>query len=153
VHFEHRLVVNGRDDFGVTLTAEQVWRGLLLRAAQPELFNPNLDRSVVLQHDETGLRRRLFYGDAQFEETLVFLANKSVHARITFPVEHVGSEHLTQIEINDLGELVLKFVYRTSVATSLERTAELEETYKSAYRAADEEVLRTLHELAAEGVI
>jgi hypothetical protein len=39
VHFEHRLVVNGRDDFGVTLTAEQVWRGLLLRAAQPELFN------------------------------------------------------------------------------------------------------------------
>src|SRR5215217_203430 len=62
--FEHLIEINDPlNPLIDTLTHEQVWRGLVLRAESPKLFVPHLDEVRIGERTDTGFRRTQRYGD------------------------------------------------------------------------------------------
>ncbi len=57
--FEHLVAVNDpMNPLADTLTREQLWRGLVLRAEQPTAFIPHLDKCEILEREAGSLKRR-----------------------------------------------------------------------------------------------
>src|SRR5471030_1057259 len=62
--FEHLIEINDPlNPLIDTLTMEQLWRGLVLRAESPKLFVPHLDECMIEQRSENGFSRQLRYGE------------------------------------------------------------------------------------------
>ncbi len=65
MHFEHLIQINDPlNPFVETMTREQLWEGLVLRAEQPQLFVLGLDSCTILSRTDSTLERELHYGQA-----------------------------------------------------------------------------------------
>ena len=77
--FEHLIEINDPlNPLIDTLTVEQVWRGLVLRAESPKLFVPHLDECDISERTDSGFSRRLRYGELVIEDKVVLLPQLQV---------------------------------------------------------------------------
>jgi hypothetical protein len=150
LHFEHLIQINDPlNPLVETLTREQLWDGLVLRAEQPQLFVLGLDRCTILSQTDRTLERELHYGHATVRDHVTLTPNESVRYDILATETHVGGSLTMTIEQPDDVQLFLRFRYETTLpVTDTEDGRQTSEIVKSAYREADIDTVRLIRHYA-----
>ncbi len=150
MNFEHLIQINDPlNPFVDTLTPEQLWEGLVLRAEQPQLFVMGLDSCTILSRTDSTLERELHYGSATVRDHVTLTPQQSVRYDILATEAHVGGSLTMTIEQPDDLQLFLRFEYRTTLpAADTEDARQTQEIVKSAYREADIDTVRLIRQYA-----
>lgn len=150
MNFEHLVQVNDPlNPLAETLTRDQLWQGLVLRAEQPQLFVLGLDSCTILSRTADTLERELHYGHATVRDRVTLTTNKSVRYDILATDAHVGGSLTMTIEQPDALQLFLRFEYATTLPMpDTEDDRQTSEIVKSAYREADIDTVRLIREYA-----
>lgn len=150
MNFEHIVQVNDPlNPLAETLTRDQLWEGLVLRAEQPQLFVLGLDSCTILSRTADTLERELHYGHATVRDRVTLTSNESVRYDILATEAHVGGSLTMTIEQPDALQLFLRFEYETTLPTpDTEDDRQTSEIVKSAYREADIDTVRLIREYA-----
>ena len=150
MNFEHLVQVNDPlNPIAETLTRDQLWEGLVLRAEQPQLFVLGLDSCTIVSRTADTLERELHYGHATVRDRVTLTSNESVRYDILATEAHVGGSLTMTIEQPDALQLFLRFEYQTTLPTpDTEDDRQTSEIVKSAYREADIDTVRLIREYA-----
>jgi len=153
LRFEHLVEINDPRNIQLdTLTPEQLWQGLVLRSAEPELFVLGLDRAEIVERGDDFVVRVLHFGKATIRDRVVFVPRREVRYETAATAEHAGGTLTMAIETPGPGALLLRFVYETTMPAIDERGDDrYAEIVKSAYHEADIDTVRKIRELAASG--
>ena len=148
MNFEHLVQINDPlNPFVDTMTRDQLWEGLVLRAEQPQLFVLGLDTCTILSRTGDTLERELHYGQATVRDRVTLLANQSVRYDILATESHVGGSLTMTIEQPDELQLFLRFEYTTTLPVSDDEDArQTQEIVKSAYRESDIDTVRLIRQ-------
>ncbi|MCG2585090.1 SRPBCC family protein [Massilia sp. TS11] len=151
--FEHLIEINDPlNPLMDTITREQLWRGLVLRADQPTLFMPHLDRCEIGARAEGSFGRRLHFGELVIEDTVYLRPLEEVRYEVPAQGEIPASHMTMAIEMPAAGRLFVRFRYDDGQAAAADgATAMYEDFKRSAYQEADIDTIRILRELAAAG--
>lgn len=151
--YEHLIEINDPlNPLIDTLSREQLWRGLVLRADTPKLFVPHLDDCQIDERVDNGFRRRLYYGELMIEDRVTLVPFHQVRYDVAPQPDINASSLLMTIEAPTADTLWVRFQYDDgNDAASDEANAMYDEFRRSAYREADIDTIRVLRELAAEG--
>ncbi|WP_414442605.1 SRPBCC family protein [Burkholderia sp. 22PA0106] len=151
MNFEHLIQINAMDNPMLpTLTRDQLWEGLVLRAEQPQLFVIGLDDCKISDRTDTTLERELHFGQATIRDRVTFTPNHQVRYDIHAANGEIGGSLTMTIEEHDDQALFLRFTY----ATTLPDTADTEDArqtqgiVKEAYRTSDIDTVRLIREYA-----
>ena len=153
MRFEHLVEINDPQNIQLdTLTPEQLWQGLVLRSAEPELFGMGLDRAEIVERGDNWGERKLHFGKATIRDRVVFEPRRVVRYETAPTDEHAGGTLTMAIETPGPGALLLRFVYETTMpAVDDSGDDRFAEIVKSAYHEADLDTVRKIRELAALG--
>lgn len=148
MNFEHLVQINDPlNPLAETLTREQLWEGLVLRAEQPQLFVLGLDSCTILSRTGDTLERELHYGHATVRDRVTLKPRESVRYDILATEAYVGGSLTMTIEQPDALQLFLRFEYETTLPTpDTEDARQTSEIVKSAYREADIDTVRLIRE-------
>jgi hypothetical protein len=151
--FAHLVEINDPlDPLIETLTRDQLWRGLVMRAEQPKLFVPYLDECHIEVRSAALIGRRLHYGDTVIADQVSFLPSLQLHYHVPQQKDIPASDLNVTIEEPQPGRLYVRFEYDDN--NSAEETA-AEAFYndfrRSAYKESDIDTVRVIRELAAAG--
>lgn len=148
MNFEHLVQVNDPlNPLAETLTREQLWEGLVLRAEQPQLFVLGLDSCTILSHTGDTLERELHYGHATVRDRVTLTPHERVRYDILATEAYVGGSLTMTIEQPDALQLFLRFEYETTLPIpDTEDARQTSEIVKSAYREADIDTVRLIRE-------
>jgi hypothetical protein len=151
--FEHLIQINDPlNPLIDTITREQLWRGLVLRADSPRMFMPHLDDCTIDERAETGFRRRLRYGDVVIEDRVHLSPLHQVRYEIPAQNDIAASTLVVTIEAPDAQSLYVRFQYDDGTGEAQDAATAMYDDFKrSAYHEADLDTIRLLRELAAEG--
>ena len=151
--FEHLIEINDPlNPLIDTLSHEQLWRGLVLRAESPMLFVPHLDECTIEQRDETGFSRRLRYGKLVIADRVVLHPMHQVRYEVAAQQDISASSLTMTIEQPHPAALWVRFEYddghdaQTDAANAM-----YDEFRRSAYQESDIDTIRVLRTLVAEG--
>lgn len=159
MNFEHLIQVNDPlNPLVESLTRQQLWEGLVLRAEQPQLFVIGLDSCTILSRTDLTLERELHYGAATVRDRVTLTPNESVRYDILATEAHVGGSLTMTIEQPDALQLFLRFEYKTTLPTAdTEDARQTTEIVKSAYREADIDTVRLIrkyvHDSSGSGAV
>lgn len=150
MHFEHLIQVNDpQNPLAQSLTREQLWDGLVLRAEQPQRFVVGLDSCAILSRTGHMLERELHYGCATVRDRVTLTPNESVRYDILATEAHVGGSLIMSIEQPEPMQLFVRFQYETTLPTAdTEEARQTVEIVKSAYRETDIDTVRLIREYA-----
>ncbi|RQS59892.1 DUF1857 family protein [Burkholderia sp. Bp8963] len=150
MNFEHLIQINADDPAVPTLTRDQLWEGLVLRAEQPQLFVIGLDSCVIHERTVTTLERELHFGSATVRDRVTFTPNEQVRYDIHAADGEIGGSLTMSIEERGDLQLFLRFEYRTTLAVSddTEDARQTHEIVKEAYRTSDIDTVRLIREYA-----
>jgi hypothetical protein len=150
--FEHLIQINDPlNPLVESMTREQLWEGLVLRAEQPHLFVLGLDSCTILSRTESTLERELHYGHATVRDRVTLNSNESVRYDILATEAHVGGSLTMTIEQPDDVQLFLRFHYETTLPVAdTEDARRTSEIVKSAYREADIDTVRLIRKYTQE---
>lgn len=156
LNFDHLIQINDPlNPLIEPLTREQLWHGLVLRAEQPQLFVPGLDRCVIRSRVGDVLERELQYGPAALvRDRAILTPETQVRYEIAATETYVGGSLTMTIEQPDELQLFLRFEYRTTLPESRtegEEAHRTQEIVKSAYREADIDTVRLIRQYAHTG--
>ena len=156
MNFEHLIQINDPlNPLVETLTREQLWEGLVLRAEQPQLFVIGLDSCSILSRTESTLERELHYGQATVRDRVTLTPQQSVRYDILATAEYVGGSLTMTIEQPDELQLFLCFEYKTSLPSADDNgdpdARQTEEIVKSAYRESDIDTVRLIRQFVGAG--
>ncbi len=148
MNFEHLIQINDPlNPFVDTMTREQLWEGLVLRAEQPQLFVLGLDSCTILSRTDSTLERELHYGQATVRDRVTLQPNESVRYDILATESYVGGSLTMTIEQPDELQLFLRFEYKTTLpAADTEDERQTNEIVKSAYRESDIDTVRLIRQ-------
>ncbi len=148
MNFEHLIQINDPlNPLVESMTREQLWEGLVLRAEQPQLFVIGLDSCTILSRTDSTLERELHYGQATVRDRVTYTPNQSVRYDILPTATYVGGSLTMTIEQPDPLQLFLRFDYRTTLPTADSgEVHETSEIVKSAYREADIDTVRLIRQ-------
>ncbi|TDN70868.1 SRPBCC family protein [Paraburkholderia sp. BL10I2N1] len=148
MNFEHLIQINDPlNPFVESMTREQLWEGLVLRAEQPQLFVLGLDSCTILSRTDSTLERELHYGQATVRDRVTLAPNESVRYDILATEAYVGGSLTMTIEQPDELQLFLRFEYKTTLpAADTEDTRQTNEIVKSAYRESDIDTVRLIRQ-------
>jgi hypothetical protein len=151
--FEHLIEVNDpMNPLMDTLTREQVWRGLVLRAESPKLFIPHLDDCDISAREAGSFKRRLRYGDLVVEDTVLLTPLQEVRYEVPAQGEISASTLVMSIEAPTSAMLYVRFSYDDGKEESLDQASKMyDEFKKSAYQEADIDTVRILRQMAEQG--
>lgn len=151
MNFEHLIQINDPlNPLVETLTRDQLWEGLVLRAEQPQLFVIGLDSCTILSRTDLTLERELHYGSATVRDRVTLTPNESVRYDILATEAHVGGSLTMTIEQPDATQLFLRFHYETTLPTAdTEDARQTTEIVKSAYRESDIDTVRLIRQYAS----
>jgi len=148
VRFEHLVEVNdARNPLVAVVTREQLWRGLVWRAEQPQLFVHQLSEATILTRTEARIVRALRYGDVLVTDDVSFVPFERVHYDIAAQDEIPRSSLTMSIEEPRPGALFVRFFYADDCA---EDTV-VDELRRAAYQDADIDTVATIRSLAESG--
>jgi hypothetical protein len=152
--FEHLIEINDPlNPLMDTITRDQLWRGLVLRAESPKMFVPHLDECTIDERTSDSFRRRLRYGDLVVVDQVILAPLEQVRYEVPAQGEISQSRLTMSIEEPAPGRLFVRFRYDDGHNEPVvdEVNAMYDEFKKSAYQEADLDTIRILRELAADG--
>lgn len=133
-----------------SLTRDQLWRGLVMRAEAPKLFMPHLDDCRLSDKSMDSVRRELRYGQLVILDKVTYLPQIQVLYEVPAQGEIPSSRMSMTIEEPEEDMLFVRFEYddgQTEEAGSEE--AFYNEFRRSAYQEADIDTVRIIRELVA----
>lgn len=154
MYFEHLIEVN-EDPAQRALSADELWRGLVLRAEDPMQFVEAVSAVRIVARGEGWLEREVEFGALQVSERVEFVDASRVCYHTRPSEQHAGGEMTMTLEA-DAGRLFVRFVYDTPVpedAALGEGMEQLAPYLKQAYRMADLDTVRTIRRLAEAGLL
>lgn len=151
--FEHLIQINDPlNPLIDTLTREQLWRGLVLRADSPKLFVPHLDESTILERSSGSFTRRLRYGELVIEDRVLLTPLQQVRYEVHAQGDISASSLTMTIEMPSEHTLFVRFRYDDGHDEPTDAAnAMYDEFKKSAYVEADIDTVRIVREMAAAG--
>lgn len=151
--FEHLVEINDpHNPLVERLSRAQLWRGLVLRAENPEAFVPALDRCTILEKTELSLSRELHYGDIVVRDSVTFLPPHQVVYQVPAQKDIPASTLTMTIEEPEAGVFFMRFAYDDGASAQQdEANALFDEFRRSAYKEADIDTIRTIRLMAEEG--
>ncbi|MDR0933809.1 MAG: DUF1857 family protein [Burkholderiaceae bacterium] len=151
MRFEHIIEINRPEDPRVVpLTRLELWRGLVLRAEQPELFMPQLDVCTIVERSATSVTRRLAFGNLVIHDQVRYHARHRVHIEVPEQGEIPPSALVMTIEEPQPERLFVRFAYEDS-SPDEGPDAFYNDFRRSAWREADIDTIRTIREMVATG--
>jgi hypothetical protein len=152
LNFEHLIQINDPlNPLIDSLTREQLWEGLVLRAEQPQLFVLGLDSCAIVSRDGDIMERELHYGQAVVRDRVTLKPNDSVRYDIQPTADYVGGSLTMAIEQPDDAQLFVRFTYSTTLPEKANPTPDelqTSEIVKSAYRESDIDTVRLIRQYA-----
>jgi len=151
--FEHLIEVNDPlNPLIDTITREQLWRGLVLRAESPTMFVPHLDECHIGERGNGSFTRKLRYGGLVIEDRVVLTPLQEVRYEVPAQGEINASSLTMTIEAPSEGVLCVRFRYDDGNEAATDAANEMyDEFKKSAYEESDIDTIRILRQLAAQG--
>lgn len=151
--FEHLIEINDPlNPLIDTITREQLWRGLVMRAESPKMFVPHLDECEIGERSSGSFTRRLRYGDLVIEDTVILTPLQQVRYDVPAQGEIQASSLTMTIEAPDEVRLFVRFHYDDGTGEHVDEANKMyDEFKKSAYQEADLDTIRILRQLAAQG--
>ena len=151
--FEHLIEINDPlNPLIDTITRDQLWRGLVLRADSPKLFVPHLDECTIDERESGSFRRRLRYGELEIVDRVILTPLNEVRYDIDAQGEISASSLTMTIEAPSEHTLYVRFRYDDGHDAATDAAnAMYDEFRKSAYQEADIDTIRVIRDLAAQG--
>lgn len=151
--FEHLIQINDPlNPLVDSLTREQLWRGLVLRAESPRMFMPHLDECTLDEREAGSFRRRLRYGELVIEDRVTLTPLCQVRYDVPMQDEIAASTLVMTIEAPDEQQLFVRFQYDDGLGEHTDPANAMYDDFKrSAYTEADIDTIRIVRQLAAEG--
>ena len=151
--FEHLVEVNDPlNPLIDTLSREQLWRGLVMRADSPRLFMPHLDECVIEARDSNGFSRRLRFGELEMVDRVSLTTLEQVRFDIPAQGDIAASNMTMAIEAPTNAMLLVCFTYDNGEPDAADgANAMYDEFRRSAYEEADKDTIRMIRQLAATG--
>jgi hypothetical protein len=151
--FEHLIQINDPlNPLIDTISIEQLWRGLVLRAENPTLFVPHLDECTIGERSSGSFERRLRYGDLVIDDVVHLTPLKEVRYEVPAQGDIAASSLVMKIEAPGEAVLLLRFCYDDGLGEHTDPANEMYDDFKrSAYQEADIDTVRILRQLAGEG--
>jgi hypothetical protein len=148
LNFEHLIQINDPSNPYVdTMTRDELWEGLVLRAEQPQLFVLGLDSCTIVSRTDSTLDRELHYGQTTVRDRVTLQHHQSVRYDILATETYVGGSLTMTIEQPDDKQLFLRFEYKTTLPVSEDQDArQTQEIVKSAYRESDIDTVRLIRQ-------
>lgn len=152
MHFQHLVEINDPlNPLLDTLTRDQLWRGLVLRAEAPKDFVPWLDDCELLERDGRTLSRMLRYGTLTVRDEVTFTPQETVRYDVPAQKDIAASNLVMTIEEPQPTRLFVRFEYADEGSEAETMDAFYNEFRCSAYREADIDTIRLIREMAARG--
>ena len=151
--FEHLVEINDLlNPLIDTLTREQLWRGLVMRAEAPQDFVMALDECHIVERNADEMVRELRFGSLLIRDRVRFEGGTHVHYRTESPAEHAGALLTMSIEEPQPAQLFVRFRYDHAGADTGDAAGSFyDEFRRSAYVEADIDTIRTIRRYAGEG--
>jgi hypothetical protein len=151
--FEHLIEINDPlNPLIDTVTREQLWRGLVLRAEDPKRFVPHLDECTIGERESGSFTRRLRYGELVIDDRVYLTPLQEVRYEVPAQGEIAESRLSMRIEAPSEGVLWVRFLYDDGNASAGDETNKMyEEFKKSAYQEADLDTIKIVRQMASEG--
>jgi len=151
MQFQHLIEINDSlNPLIDTLTRDQLWRGLVLRAEAPKLFIPWLDECDLLGRKDNVLSRALRYNALLIHDHVTFTPEVKVHYDVPAQEDIPASSLVVTIEEPQPGALFVRFAYESGFADD-DMDAFYNEFRRSAYQEADIDTIRIIRQLTEEG--
>ncbi len=151
--FEHLIQINDPlNPLIDTISIEQLWRGLVLRAESPTLFVPHLDECTIGERSSGSFTRRLRYGDLVIDDVVHMTPLKEVRYEVPAQGEIAASSLVMKIEAPTNAMLLVRFCYDDGQDEHTDPANAMYDDFKrSAYQEAGLDTVRILRQLAGEG--
>ena len=151
--FEHLIDINDPlNPLADTMTREQLWRGLVLRAEDPKMFMPHLDECTLGERESGSFARRLRYGELVIDDVVHLTPLQEVRYEVPAQGDIAASRMTMTIEAPSEGVMWVRFLYDDGNASANDEMGKMYEDFKkSAYQEADIDTVKILRRLAAEG--
>ncbi|MBP0600378.1 DUF1857 family protein [Herbaspirillum sp. LeCh32-8] len=152
--FNHLIQINDPlNPLVDTLTREQLWRGLVMRAEAPKLFMPHLDDCRLDEKNLDSVRRELRYGQLVIRDKVTYLPQIQVLYEVPAQGEIAASRMSMTIEEPQESVLFVRFEYDDGQpeAAAGGEEAFYNEFRRSAYQEADIDTVRVIRELTVRG--
>jgi hypothetical protein len=151
--FEHLIEINDPlNPLADTISREQLWRGLVLRAEDPKRFVPHLDECTISDRASGSFARRLRYGDLVIDDKVLLSPLHEVRYEVPAQGEIAESRLTMTIEAPSEGVLWVRFLYDDGNASATDEMGRMYEDFKkSAYQEADIDTIKIVRQLASEG--
>jgi hypothetical protein len=141
LRYEHLIRINdGGEPSIAVLSRAELWRGIVLRAARPELFDAGIDETRMLSETRSQMVREVRRGSAVVAETAVTLT-------VVSGTSLAGSTLELRIEEPAPAALFVRFIYELRGADVPEAEAE-RQALKQAYYFADIEAVQHIRSIA-----
>jgi hypothetical protein len=151
--FEHLIEINDPlNPLADTMTREQLWRGLVLRAEDPKLFVPHLDECTIGQRESGSFARRLRYGELVIDDVVYLTPLQEVRFEVPAQGEIAASRLTMTIEAPSEGVMWVRFLYDDGNPVANDEMGKMYEDFKkSAYQEADIDTVKIVRQLASQG--
>ena len=151
--FEHLIEINDPlNPLADTMTREQLWRGLVLRAEDPKMFMPHLDECTLGERESGRFTRRLRYGELVIDDVVHLTPLQEVRYDVPAQGEIAASRLTMTIEAPSEGVMWVRFLYDDGNASAGDEMSKMyEEFKKSAYQEADIDTIKIVRQLASDG--
>lgn len=151
--FEHLIEINDPlNPLIDTISVEQLWRGLVLRAEDPKRFMPHLDECTISEREAGSFKRSLRYGELVIADRVVLTPLLQVRYEVPAQGDIAESRMTMTIEAPSEGVLWVRFFYDDGNPDAGDEMGKMYEDFKkSAYQEADIDTVKIVRQLAAEG--
>ena len=147
LEFEHIVQVNDlNNDTIAVLSRAQLWRGLVLRAQQPDKFNQSLSCSYK-SLSENEFLRTISAGESSFYERVVLTPQVKIHTGTTGDSQQKSSESTAEIEEPEPNSLFIRFIYKRELGDS-NSEIDIGEHLKSVYVQIDRDAIAMIRVMA-----
>lgn len=147
LEFEHLVQVNDLTNSNINaLSRSQLWRGLVMRAQNPEKFIRSLDCKTKLLGENEFLRT-INAGGSTFCERVELFPEERIHTSTLSDRDQIKAESTTSIEEPESGYLFVRFKYKRELDENDDQI-DVGEHLKAAYVQVDRDAIAMIRMLA-----
>ena len=148
--FEHVVIVNDPENpMIVDMSRDELWFGLLCRVEDPAPFLPGLEGCSIIERYDHGVLRELEFGSLRIRDRVTLEPMDAVTFEAEQTEQHAGGSLTIRIEEPVQGQLVLRFIYRTTQAETEDGSTMYADLVKSAYQQSDIDTVRVIRDIVA----
>ncbi len=151
--FVHLIEINAANNPLIPpLSREQLWRGLVIRAERPTLFQLGLDSCEITARSENHIARVLSFGKLVIHDQVHLQAMQQVQFHVPQQNDIPVSDLIMTIEEPEPGALFVRFEYDDHLPDSEDsENAYYNDFRRSAYEESDIDTIRVIRQLADQG--